>query len=444
MKVSKKKIIISTTISIIVVLLMVVIAISNKNTILNKTFGDFIKAQESSFTIEREIIKKDDNYTYGIIRVEDKQNGIKEIITPDGLTIAGNNRSRIAIDYKLEQGKDYIFTATNGIGETKTVTINSNINIKVSNIELNKTSGKATLTNSLELQVVKIEPENADTKAVIWTSSNTNIATVSDTGIVTPKAIGTVVITCASVDGGATVTCTVEVVDGTLIYTREDLEKIPSGTANKGKTYILMNDIDLAGKNWTPIGEFNGTFDGNGHIIKNMTVSTYNAGFISNFNYGAKVENVYFENADVRGLGNSNHGAGVIAAISMGDTQIINCKVTGLVSHEGWYAGGLVGIRWSALSGPDVVRDSFAVVKIAEVGTGGAIFGQIGGAVSIENSYGVRIKGATTSGWKYVNSKAEQLSEEQFADASNFEGWDFENTWVIKDGYPELRMFLRD
>lgn len=350
MKNSKKKIIITTIILIILLLLIVVIIITNKNTILNKTFGNFIKAQESSFTIEREIIKKDDNYTYAIIRVEDKQNGIKEIITPDSLKIMGNNRTRIVIDYKLEEERDYIFTATNGIGETKTVTINSNIIIKVSNIELNKTLGKATLTNPLELQIVKIEPENADTKAVMWSSQNTDIATVSDTGVVTPKAIGTTVITCASIDGGASATCTVEVVDGTLIYTREDLEAIPSGTANSGKTYILMNDIDLAGKNWTPIGVFNGTFDGNGHKIKNMTVQAYSAGFIGGLNMGAIVKNVYFENANVSNLGinNTNFASGVIAATTPGSTRIINCKVTGSVAG-GYYAGGLLGLRSTSL-----------------------------------------------------------------------------------------------
>lgn len=41
-------------------------------------------------------------------------------------------------------------------------------------------------------------------------------------------------------------------------------------------------------------------------------------------------------------------------------------------------------------------------------------------------------------------TKAKGLTTEQFADESNFEGWDFENTWIIKDGYPELRVFLKD
>lgn len=33
------------------------------------------------------------------------------------------------------------------------------------------------------------------------------------------------------------------------------------------------------------------------------------------------------------------------------------------------------------------------------------------------------------------------LTTSQFADKSNFTGWDFENTWVMKDGHPELRIF---
>lgn len=41
-----------------------------------------------------------------------------------------------------------------------------------------------------------------------------------------------------------------------------------------------------------------------------------------------------------------------------------------------------------------------------------------------------------------ISYRSVGLSTSQFADKTNFEGWDFDNTWIMKDGYPELRCFL--
>lgn len=84
----------------------------------------------------------------------------------------------------------------------------------------------------------------------------------------TAKGVGTATITCSSNDGGASATCKVTVYGG-LIYTRADLENIKLDTT---ASYKLMNDIDLSSKNWTPIQNFSGTLDGNGHVISNMTI----------------------------------------------------------------------------------------------------------------------------------------------------------------------------
>lgn len=56
--------------------------------------------------------------------------------------------------------------------------------------------------------------------------------------------------------------------DSTPITSYEDLLKIKD---NPSGDYILMNDLDLSGKNWIPL-TFTGTFDGNGHSILNVTI----------------------------------------------------------------------------------------------------------------------------------------------------------------------------
>lgn len=45
-------------------------------------------------------------------------------------------------------------------------------------------------------------------------------------------------------------------------------------------------------------------------------------------------------------------------------------------------------------------------------------------------------------GQEYSNSNVTALTTAQFADKNNFGNWDFENTWIMKDGHPELRIFI--
>lgn len=63
-----------------------------------------------------------------------------------------------------------------------------------------RVGGTAQLTAS-------INPTNATNQSVNWSSSNTSVLTVSATGLVTAKAVGTATVTVSSVDGGKTATC---------------------------------------------------------------------------------------------------------------------------------------------------------------------------------------------------------------------------------------------
>ena len=60
--------------------------------------------------------------------------------------------------------------------------------------------------------IATILPENATNKNIVWESSNTAVATVDNTGIVTGRASGTAIITAATTDGSnKTATCTITV-----------------------------------------------------------------------------------------------------------------------------------------------------------------------------------------------------------------------------------------
>ena len=120
---------------------------------------------------------------------------------------------------------------------------------------------------------------------------------------------------------------------------------------NGGKTDInitLDKDIDLTGKGWTPIGtnyenRYKGTFDGRGHTIKGLTVTT-NDQFVGMFGYldrAGTVKNVVMEDIQIT----SNHvlmsgNTGGVVGSSWGTIE--NCSVSGSVSGTNC-VGGVVG-----------------------------------------------------------------------------------------------------
>ena len=77
-------------------------------------------------------------------------------------------------------------------------------------LTLNKTTVKVARNKTAALTATVL-PANRTFKGVKWTSSNTSVATVSSSGVVTGKKKGTVKITCTSNDGRVSAVCTVTV-----------------------------------------------------------------------------------------------------------------------------------------------------------------------------------------------------------------------------------------
>ena len=120
---------------------------------------------------------------------------------------------------------------------------------------------------------------------------------------------------------------------------------------NGGKTDInitLDTDIDLTGKDWMPIGTSNpytGTFDGGGHTIKGLTVTTNDeyAGLFGWLGDAGTVKNVVMEGVQIT-KNHSSGFAGGVAGFSWGTIE--NCSVSGSVSGT-VYVGGVVGAQWN-------------------------------------------------------------------------------------------------
>ena len=108
---------------------------------------------------------------------------------------------------------------------------------KVTSIKLDKTSATVYMTKTLTLKAT-VSPSNASNKKVTWSTSNSKVATVSSSGVVTPKKAGTVTITCKAADGsGKKATCKVTVKKAVLITSIK--LNASSKTVYKGDTYQL-------------------------------------------------------------------------------------------------------------------------------------------------------------------------------------------------------------
>ena len=140
--------------------------------------------------------------------------------------------------------------------------------------------------------------------------------------------------------------------DGSYTVTSADGLMNVAELVNGGKTDInitLDKNIDLTGKGWTPIGtsfknSYTGTFDGGGHTITGLTVTTNDkyAGLFGYIGNAGTVKNVVMEGV----LITSNNGssqAGGVAGFSRGTIE--NCSVSGSVSGT-VYVGGVVGAQW--------------------------------------------------------------------------------------------------
>ena len=97
------------------------------------------------------------------------------------------------------------------ISDAATLTVNAAANVPVTNVLLDKTSLGLTEDETAQLNAT-VKPDNATNKAVTWSSSNENVATVDQNGNVKAVGAGKATITATTADGsGVSATCEVTV-----------------------------------------------------------------------------------------------------------------------------------------------------------------------------------------------------------------------------------------
>ena len=173
-----------------------------------------------------------------------------------------------------------------------------------------------------------------------------------------------------------------------MVYNANGLMNIAE-LVNGGKTDInitLTADIDLTGKNWTPIGtdydnSYKGTFDGGGHTITGLTFTTNDeyAGLFGWLNRAGTVKNVVMEGVQI--TSHQIYGGSIGGVVGYSWGTIENCSVSGSVSGT-VYVGGVVGAQ---IGGSITGCSSSATVK-GTVDVGG-VAGQTNSSATLTACY---------------------------------------------------------
>ena len=194
-------------------------------------------------------------------------------------------------------------------------------------------------------------------------------------------------------------------------------DAVNSGNTYAGTTVKLTADLDLSGEsNWTPIGNlvayptqsFNGTFDGDGHSISNVTVNDNTpkhavAGLFGSVVNGT-IKNLTVKNVNLT----STHYAGGIVAYTSNGPTIENCKVIGGTIKstpeivDGSYDNGdkIGGIMGYATAGSTINNCWVEGVTLSAYRDLGGIAGFSAGTVSNNTVKNVTLSQDLTNGYK--------------------------------------------
>ena len=265
---------------------------------------------------------------------------------------------------------------------------------------------------SVQMTGLSTEGDNPDIIVPYDKGSNTYTAIVAPQSV----AAGTTFITCTFTNGktfvykmknatdwqaGGEYTYTVSLLaaakdlgytiesDGSYTVTSADGLMNIAELVNGGKSDInitLTADIDLTGKDWTPIGtdydnSYKGTFDGGGHTITGLTFTTNDefAGLFGWLNRAGTVKNVVMEGVQI--TSNQIYGGSIGGVVGYGWGTIENCSVSGSVSGT-VYVGGVVGVQ---IGGSITGCSSSATVK-GTVDVGG-VAGQTNSSATLTACY---------------------------------------------------------
>ncbi|MBR0426906.1 MAG: Ig-like domain-containing protein [Clostridia bacterium] len=215
----------------------------------------------------------------------------------------------------------------------KTATCIIRVNIPAKSISLNYTNLSLNKGSSQNL-IVNFNPTNTTAKTITWKSSNNNIATVNDKGVVTAKSKGTATITATS-KYGKSATCNVTITDKVL-YVSKNGSDSNAGTSSNAPLKTISKGLSKVSAGYTLLIN-SGTYYENGLTLSKKGTSSAPIKIISNGNVvidGSEKkrilkinnsENIIIEGITFQNL-NADDAKGILIEPSAKNIVIRNCK----------------------------------------------------------------------------------------------------------------------
>ncbi len=254
------------------------------------------------------------------------------------------------------------------------------------------------------------------------------------------------------------------------VYTVSDLKWVQKNNSEltSSKTVKLMNNLDLSGENWTPIGNatakpFVATFDGNGKTISNLTSTKYSYFNDENHGYGsglfgyvsnATIKNLVIEDAHVGGISDDEGIAiysevGIVAGCTYGNSTFDHITINNSTVKAQTKVAAIVGQSNAGGSGATTTITNCSLNKVTVSGnySYALVCGLINQAASNVVFTGTTVSDSKTEFWTndlcfFKNSETSTIYKETYGledtyrwetiDNSTFYITEVVNAWTVQ------------
>ena len=285
-------------------------------------------------------------YTYGFMYSAANPFAFLYSMTDTGV---GTNMNAVTVNYYMNHYADAVITVARKVNYDVNLNITDENGSAVSDVTVTLTDSKGnvitpnengTYTLGYGVYTYTLSKNGYVVTRGSFSLGSADAANVKD-GVLTIK---TAVLPKAGENAWDGKTKTEPKKDGNGVYLIGTAAELAWFAATDGKTSAkLTADIDLAAYDWTPLSKFYGTFDGDGHMVKNLYINSgsYPLGIFGYVKTGAAVKNLGVS-GDVTCTASSNAQAGGIAGYLESNAAIENCYSSVNVTskkHGGSIAG---------------------------------------------------------------------------------------------------------
>lgn len=285
-------------------------------------------------------------YTYGFMYSAANPFAFLYSMTDTGV---GTNFNAVTVNYYMNHYADAVITVARKVNYDVNLNITDENGSAVSDVTVTLTDSKGnvitpnengTYTLGYGVYTYTLSKNGYVVTRGSFSLGSADAANVKD-GVLTIK---TAVLPKAGENAWDGKTKTEPKKDGNGVYLIGTAAELAWFAATDGKTSAkLTADIDLAGFDWTPLAKFYGTFDGAGHMVKNLYINSasYPLGLFGYLKTGAKVTNLGVT-GNVTCTAKSNAQAGGIAGYVDANAAIENCYSSVNVTSKK-HGGGIAG-----------------------------------------------------------------------------------------------------